>query len=139
LAIIALIYVRQWRKNRIEAEVACEERSMAYSRMDRPLIAQPFRSNMVASSTSSESPRSPYSPYFGSEQSHIPILSADGHLLPVSPPEPAWSYESHEMKRPLPAVPQNEPSPAVVGMYSEEDMGYDISQYYYNGGVRDAN
>lgn len=103
------------------------------------------------------SPTAPYSPYLSSpatsssshssqgnfalgsagsssDHSHLPILSADGHLLPVSPPlsqtnqAPTWTYgssspydeytqyadqrgsgrseESHYSKRSLPQVPQ---------------------------------
>ena len=53
---------------------------------------------------------SPYSSQSSSDHSHMPVLSADGHLLPVltstsTSPEQAWSESSHGSSRILPQAP----------------------------------
>ena len=91
----------------------------------------PYLSSPASSSSHSHSSQGNFSLGSGSssDHSHLPILSADGHLLPVSPPlhqsqEPTWTYgasspydaydqrgsgrsdESHQSRRSLPQVPQ---------------------------------
>lgn len=70
----------------------------------------------------------------------MPILSADGHLLPVSP-EPAWSDDSHKSSRALPQAPSLQQTQRyagsndrqLVGVFPEQDIAYMGGVVYTQG------
>jgi len=77
------------------------------------------------------------------------MLSADGHLLPVSPGL-AWSDDSQHSNRPLPLAPATEymyqtqsyvgsgGAQGLVGVFPEADIAYAGSRGYERGGHPDV-
>jgi hypothetical protein len=136
LLILAIIYVRHWRKTRAQEKLIAGGNMVSIA---APLITRiesiPAWSGSGHSYTPSNepiSPYTPYSPYSSSDHSHLPILSADGHLLPSSP-ELAWSDDNHVSTGPLPTTPYIQHSQynissdgkgGLVGVFPEQDIAY---------------
>lgn len=115
LGILGLILLRRWKRSR-----ASDRMLNMSTRADAPLVTR-YPSNDWHSTRSVEvdSPYIEYSPSLGSDHSHMPILSADGHLLSPNP------SDDNRLYRPLPLAPGRLEEYNDVGecIYAEQDIG----------------
>ena len=122
---LALIFLIRSRRRRRRLRETAEEVVAPQFASHTPLISQlgTTDSHLARYPSRSSQTSRLYSPYSDSDHSHMPILSADGHLLPVSHlPDPAFGANADN--RPLPPLPSSQ---HLVGLYKEQDIKYDAA------------